>query len=89
QNGQQVLYVRQPDADALLAHLGGAADTTRVSVNGAAPVATAGGTSTTTAPPTTTVPSAPTQGGTPGAAPTARIEDQSVFGAPAPKTRPC
>ena len=90
QGGQEVLYVRQPDADALLAHLGGAADPTKVSINGSPPTGSAGAVtpSSTTA---TTTPLRPTltQTGTPGAAPTAQIEDQAVFGTPAPKTTPC
>jgi LCP family protein required for cell wall assembly len=94
QDGQNVLYVRQPDADALLARLGGATNPTEVSVNGVAPLDTtgaSGSTSTTTTPSTTTTtaPPTPSQSGTPGAAPTAPIADQSIFGTPAPKAKPC
>ena len=89
QDGQQVLYARQPNADALLAHLGGAVNSTAVSVNGVAPLGTAGGSTTTTAPTSTTAPALPIQGSTPGAAPAARVEDQSLFGPPAPRTTPC
>jgi polyisoprenyl-teichoic acid--peptidoglycan teichoic acid transferase len=42
-------------------------------------------TTTTTAPQTTT----PAQRGTPGAAPTPAIENQKLFGSPAPKSAPC
>ena len=93
QGGQNVLYLRQPEADALLTRLGGAANPSEVSINGAPPVGTvsaSGGTTTTTTPSTTTtVPPAPTPGATPGAAPTAQIEDQSVFGTAAPRAKPC
>ena len=51
QDGQNVLYVRQPDADALLARLGGAANPTEVSVNGVAPLDTTGASGSTTPPP--------------------------------------
>jgi LCP family protein required for cell wall assembly len=93
QDGQNVLYVRQPDADPLLTRLGGAANPSEVSINGAAPIGTvgaSGATTTTTTPSSTTTTSpAPTQGAKPGAAPTAQIEDQAVFGAPAPRAKPC
>ncbi len=90
QGGQSVLYLRQPDADALLAHLGGAADPANVSINGSPPTGSAGeATPSSTATATTPLPPALTQTGTPGAAPTAQIEDQAVFGTPAPKTTPC
>lgn len=98
QAGQQVLYLRQPEADALLARLGGAANPMGVSINGVAPVGTVGSagsaTTTTTTPSSTTpsttpVPSTVPQGATPGAAPTAQIEDQAVFGQPAPRSKPC
>jgi LCP family protein required for cell wall assembly len=93
QGGQAVLYVRQPDADALLGRLGGATNPAEVSVNGVAPLGTTGASgstpTTTPASTTTTVPATPSQSGTPGAAPTAQIQDQSVFGAPAPRAKPC
>ena len=62
-------------------------------VNGRAPLGPAASSSTSTTTPasttTTSLPPALTQTGTPGAAPTAQIEDQAVFGPPAARTRPC
>ena len=93
QDGQAVLYLRQPDADALLTRLGGSANPNEVSSNGNVPTSTGGSSSTTptTAPATTTTTTAvpASQSGTPGAAPTAQIEDQAVFGTPAVKVAPC
>ena len=93
QDGQQVLYLRQPAADALLARLGGAVNPVNAAVNGRAPLGPAASSSTSTTTPasttTTSLPPALTQTGTPGAAPTAQIEDQAVFGPPAARTRPC
>jgi len=94
QDGQQVLYVREPDAGALLARLGGAVNSAHVAVNGTSP-----GTSTspTTGPgaatsPTTSAPSGSTPDGgaaTPGAAPAARINNQALLGSAAPRPAPC
>lgn len=118
QDGQAVLYLRQPDADAMLSRLGGSVNVANVSVNGKAPVtsgtAGSGGTTTTTGPSgvagttsttTTTLPvsagvsgtttttaglnPSEAQGSTPGAAPNPQIENQALFGTPAPKTSPC
>jgi len=91
QDGQAVLYLRQPDADALLAHVGGTANPANVSINGNPPTGSASPVtpSSTTTTTTTPLPAALTQTGTAGAAPTAQIEDQAVFGTPAPKTTPC
>jgi LCP family protein required for cell wall assembly len=97
--GQDVLYLQQPATDALLARIGGSANPTQVSINGNAPVGAAGSTtngstgstSTATSTTTTTSPqsSAAAQTGTPGSAPTPQIENQRLFGTPAPKTAPC
>jgi LCP family protein required for cell wall assembly len=96
--GQDVLYVQQPAADALLARLGGMANPTLVSVNGNAPTTTSTSTpngststSTPTSTTTTTIPqtAAPAQSATPGAAASPAIENQRLFGHPAPKSKPC
>ncbi len=99
--GQDVLYVEQPAADALLARLGGMVNPTLVSINGnpppAAPGTTSNGstanpstsTSTTTTPGSGSGSAAPAQTGTPGAAPTPQVENLRLFGAPAPKAAPC
>ena len=90
--GQDVLYVREPEADALLAHLGGMANPQMVSINGNPPGGATTGSPTSTTPttaPATTLPASLTKTGTPGAAPTPDIADQSMFGTPAPKTPPC
>jgi LCP family protein required for cell wall assembly len=98
--GQAVLYVHQPLADALLARIGGSVNPTQVSINGNPPAGSTGATTngssgstststpsstTTTAPPT----SATTPGATPGAPPTPDVQNQKLFGTPAPKTAPC
>ena len=100
QAGQEVLYVRQPDADTLLARLGGSANPSEVSINGNVPTTSTGGSSGSSSTTPTTVPAATTtttttapvpssQSGTPGAAPTAQIADQAMFGTPASKAAPC
>ncbi len=85
--GQEVLYVREPDADALLARLGGQANPAAVSINGNLPGQSASTTATTS--PDATLPSSLTKSGKPGAAPAPDIANQSEFGIPAPKTAPC
>jgi polyisoprenyl-teichoic acid--peptidoglycan teichoic acid transferase len=93
QAGQQVLYVREPDAAGLLARLGGAVDPANVAVNGTTP----GSSSPTTGPaagtsPTTSAPSGSTPAGgagAPGAAPAARINNEALLGSVAPRLPPC
>jgi len=100
QDGQDVLYVAEPQADALLTTFGGMANPAMVSINGkpppAVPTATSptAGTSpsTATSTTTTTVPASSsvlTKNGTLGAAPVPQINQQGNFGTPAPKTSPC
>ena len=103
QDGQDVLYAAEPQADALLAHLGGMANPAMVSINGNAPPATPGATSagsgtstsssTATSTTTTTTrpapPSSLTKNGALGAAPTPQINNKGDFGTPAPKAAPC
>jgi LCP family protein required for cell wall assembly len=88
QDSQQVLYVREPDATRLVARLGGTINPASVAINGTAPNATSSSTTPLT---TTTTPSTAGSagGGTPGAAPTARINNQGLFGPAAPRLAPC
>ncbi len=100
QDGQSVLYVRQPDADALLAHVGGSTNAIAVAVNGVSPSRT----SSTVAPSGSSASASPNSvtGGngsapppqvahteTPGAAAAAQIENQAQFGPAAPRMAPC
>jgi hypothetical protein len=101
QDGQSVLYVRQPDADTLLTHLGGTTNATAVAVNGVSPTHT----SSTQPPPASSAAASPygspsgsssgppppavTRTETPGEAATPQIENQTQFGPPAPRMPPC
>jgi LCP family protein required for cell wall assembly len=96
QDGQQVLYAREPDATGLLARFGGTTNPANVAVNASAPpgstsATTSPGATTTsptaTAPPSGVAPSGDT--GTPGAPPTPRIANETLLGAPASRPSPC
>jgi polyisoprenyl-teichoic acid--peptidoglycan teichoic acid transferase len=104
QGGQNVLYLKEPDADAVIARLGGTVVPANVAIIGGGSSQPSGLGSTGTTPSTASVPStlgspasvpsATTPTSTPstpaiGAAPSPSIENQSQFGTPAPKVAPC
>jgi len=104
QGGQNVLYLKEPDADAVIARLGGTVVPANVATIGGGSSQPSGLGSTGTTPSTASVPStlgspasvpsATTPTSTPstpaiGAAPSPSIENQSQFGTPAPKVAPC
>lgn len=104
QDGQQVLYLREPDADSILSRLGGSVVPANVAIisagssrpSGLGSTGSTSSTSTPTSPSSTSSSSTPTSPTTltpPTTAlsgsPTPSIENQQQFGAPAPKAAPC